>query len=379
MKKIIALLLTLGSLFTVTGCRDTKEGSEQSNNSQQEGVATNYTQYISEFENYYDCNIAQVVNKGKQQINEDEKYITQGKGSLKVSSYGDSYEGGVAANNYWTQVMDLAEAKYISLDVYNPNDFELMFKLSVVADGGSTFLTIEKICQPNSWTEVSGIFDSININKSGQKVSSYSFSANNNLGESFEMYLDDFYVEFDCNVEKTGIEKVFAEKEIQYFETLDDMTSGLLFSSSRIGVQRSLNTDSYYARDGFSLRLDVKESAAPRFDEIWSTTQYLYFGLRFEQDYLKKTEISNETKAISMLVYNTNVTRKKAYIKVYDTDGFSAVTSVWCYPETWTEVRLENFGQVKLNNINQLEIYFEGLYTFSEYSLFIDNLQIEEA
>ena len=383
MKKLVALLLTLSSVFMVVACTENRTNNQdsQSSNSIESGclpIAPNEIQYISEFENYYDCNICQVANKGKHKINEDIQYVVNGERSLKIIAYEESYEGYIPANNYYSQVVDLSNAKYISMDVYNANEFSVYFTLSVVSDTGSTFLMVDKVCQPNAWTEVGGIFDGESLNKGGAMAAAYKFTANNDRGEAFEIYFDDLYVEFDKNAERTQMTKVFAESEIQNFETIGDTIAAELFSTSRIGVTRSLNTDSYYAKDGFSLCLNVKENVAPTFQEIWNLTQYLYFGLRFDQNYLKQTGLSSQTTAISMWVFNDNISRKKAYIKVFDTDGFSAEISTWCAPNTWTEVRLENFGQVKLDNINQMEVYFEGLHTFNEYSLFIDNLRFEE-
>lgn len=373
MKKWIALLCTALLCFTAfVGCRE----KENFDSGTQNGSALgNRIEYVTAFDCYEDALVCR-LNNSKHRVNTDKAYISQGKGSMKVHSYGESYSMNVDAKCFHHDLTDLSEAKLIHLDVYNPNVVALNVEL-MVKSSNSTLLAYAITCEPGTWTAVQGIFDTALLNYIGEPAMSYVVLAQLIEPESdFEFYLDNFYIEFDPQAEKELSGKSFADKEISKFDTLSDLRYCIPYAGGRIKLGVSLNADPNFIKSGASLRLDVHALSGPDYTEIWNYTQYLYSGIKFNEDYVKQCNLTEDIQGISVWVYNTNISRKNIHLKVYDTMGYSAESSQWVYPDTWTQLQLTDFGNVNPKNINQIEVYLEGIHTFNDYSLYFDELLI---
>lgn len=197
MKKLIAtisaLLLSLSCFTACDGIMDFFKGEKEP-----------IKKYISTFDWYRDCLVIPVsswtghlVEEGliETEWNQEKtEYISEGLGSCRVTTREGTtkYKGYIMTNSEVVPVNDINGAKYISLDIYNPEKFAINVSLEVVC-GSKTVVSGTESCVSKQWTTLL-----IPINEgSYDKVKSYVLTLENKVNDStFTLYLDNFYVKF---------------------------------------------------------------------------------------------------------------------------------------------------------------------------------------
>lgn len=191
MKKIICLICVLCSVFTFAACGGNPNDSQGGEKATQK--------YISRFDCYEDLVICSLEyhlwsNSGAAEfsLNAEKDYIKEGDGSMKVHVLTPAwFRTTIEANNFRADNTKISGAKTISIDVYNPGDTPVAFKLGV--NGYSrTVLNVEKTCAAGSWTTVSGVFDE----DVTETLKSFTLEVSSSGEEAYDLYFDNFYLDY---------------------------------------------------------------------------------------------------------------------------------------------------------------------------------------
>jgi hypothetical protein len=206
MKRKIFSFITIFSLSfsLLIGCSTGSSNNNSGGNQiQQENRA-----YITHFDNYHECVLFPTFfhgnyNWGFNAYNEGsaetdwnitkKEYISEGSGSLYFRTLeGNFYVANIDANNYLSQYYDINGAKKISLDIYNPSNVPIRATMDVKS-AEETMFSFSAVCMPNSWTVLSQDIEQRNY----EYVDTYTLTLKNEMdSNTFELYLDNFYLEF---------------------------------------------------------------------------------------------------------------------------------------------------------------------------------------
>lgn len=221
MKKRLAVLLSILSLGAVAlgactvggGNSDGDSSSADSSSSASVQIPTG-RQYVSRFDKYEDlCLWSNPFSFSNNQeatwwsswntvsVNEDSTYIREGEGSMhmatdvmntttsslykELKTHADNPARGTLTNSIYG-------AETVSLDVYNASTYTIRVKVTV-STVTTEVMTFEADCQPNQWTTVSAAAAS----ETEAIIDRYRLDITNLDGpHNFELYLDNFYIEF---------------------------------------------------------------------------------------------------------------------------------------------------------------------------------------
>ncbi len=324
-KKIWVLLLLLMTMLCSCG-REKKEETSGLELRQIAGFDT-----MGDLYNFWlDCDSKGTI--GSTALNHDKTYISQGEGSLKwemegvtsITWNGESYDTGSPmcanykiCNNTEEEFTDMRNVRYISIDCYNANEFEITVGSCIVSYIGDTYFSFDDAAitiPPGEWGTLR-----VSLNRYDTEryslVTHIPFTVNYafkvaeektelvDMGELYypkaTVYLDNIYAVQDNGAEKE--EKAFAdENELLSFDTILDMqyastymANGELSWNERnmkigTGVSAEYNTDPTYTngRNGsLMLRIDSMNNTCNNWIRQYmydSAYEELWLGVEFK-------------------------------------------------------------------------------------------------
>ena len=218
MKRKLAFLLALISCITIfTACKEQQESSLDKDSSSSNQEPTHTIEYITHFDGYNQCVIFPATRwsthlyEGGTVVNdwidgeEYPQFVKEGSGSIKVSMftpagnydnpYGDGnywYTGKIESQNIYSKIVDVNGATRVSLDVYNPEDKEIVVTVEI-RSATETMISATAVCAPKQWTTVATDIEG----KKYDNVTWYAIKMENKVDKRpFTLYLDNFYLEF---------------------------------------------------------------------------------------------------------------------------------------------------------------------------------------
>ncbi len=342
--------------------------------------------FVSTFDTYDDYCCFDMSNKAILSSNKDEKYISEGKGSVKYEIFGTSGSAGLnlASKNSSSNITDIENIEYFSIDVYNDNDFEISF-IWVVNSLTSILCSKYLVLEPNQWTTVQLFSDRTKYIDTFYAIKSYGFSFIGKNGSPMNLYLDNFYVVKNTSPVQASNEKKFAENEILFFDDISDLN--FVYSNGTATKGRTLNEFSIcqideFAKSGYSLNMLVRKlTKNVSSTDVWTDGTVNYYpeetGFQIGEDCLNNIKFTDSSIiGIGISVYHDCSTARKVHFSISDLNGKVAQKVMTIEPYTWTEVIIDDISNINRRKVESITFYYEAYQTFQDYNFYFDNLRL---
>lgn len=380
MKKFILLILTLMITLMSTACNNSNEIFKGQS-----------TELLFGFNNYTEVQATAAMWGnvfGRAEVNSNNKFVTEGNGSLHVQPQGDYTTENCypfvrlrATSKYFTK-SDFSNYSHISLDAYNAGNEDYAVYMHVTAyDEYGTLVDINAkrfVLISGVWTKMILDFSNGSIKKAFDNLTNvmevtlqfedYKESKNDTVGS---LYFDNLVGVKQNNAVTFTQNRV--DNEIMNFESLDDLnlidthyytqTQSIYFICNS---QLTLNTDKAFVKDGNS-------SMRAQFNLYYSPyEEFTFFKSQFTIN-LKSTDASvfnSNYDGISIDIMSAN---SQPVIYTVKVDSSKSV-NITLQPYVWTTVTITGLDMANVEKLQVITDTDKCFYTETAKVLYVDNV-----
>lgn len=389
-KKIIAVLLSISSLFLFVAC---------DNDTKTENTATPIV-YLQRFESYremFNCGFELFFGK----VELSKEHVVEGETSAKVDIQTLETSGSVPyihidakRKDMDYDLSDLSMIEYVGFYIYNANDFESMVKFTAKGEYGSTLLTGFCGLSANEGKSFRFKIDRASQKIKGETVKEYIFTLQNSTGV---WYFDNIYAERAA----TKVElptKSFNSDEILNFNSLDELAFVSIdssFNSSRWITDLSIANVKGISESGSVLKLSLTEKVVDNVNEAIKPKLY-FTGFTMCKDFYNTFDYTKfNEKDFAVDVYSTYKQPVRFAICVKDNNSAYFYKYFTVQPNEWQTIKLSisdlqdcpvvtyngekitiSNGSIDVEMINKVSIYVEYMYLDTNCEFYFDNVRM---
>jgi len=342
--------------------------------------------YLSECDSYNQIQIFKInalndfsENTVRYFVNKDDKYISQGTGSLEINLLKpmECYATYISSSNSYSSLMDLSDVYKLHFDVFNPNEQQL--SMLFFAKTANCIVASEYVdLKPGEWTKTDSVINRYKIKTLDENVMYYYFYFYNLLSpeSSFNIYFDNFYAQKSTS-DIVENEKQFKDNEILDFDSIDDLNYVGIIDKSRfhrLNVDVGLNSVPQFCKQGNSLKLSVKKLFNVSLNEKLEMSREIY-GVKVFQNITDKIDFTKQGGILSVDVYNDDTAKKRVILRISDDNGKYQECSKYVFGNTWEKLEISDFSEITLTKVKSVELLIEGYQAFGDFDIYFDNLQ----
>lgn len=372
MKKIkiiyATLAITLLSSCNSSNTSSSNENSIEESTSQQE-IKKNYI-VLNNFENYKeDVEPISLLNYfGKAAINDDERYVFEGKQSLKIIPEGCKSEGNykptlkqpLTLDTRKFDEKDISQYKMITSMVYNSSSSNISLTLALQFFGGYE-TNYQQYTLKEGWNTIVYQIDSqiveITYDITNCKGLLYIFDEPTTFVPT--LYLDDIRI-YKTSEPFQSLDTSVDENEVCSFDKLYQQY--VVFGNNnypKFSPTLEINEDLKYAIKGKSLKVTM-----PKNDGSFTTYAYTGFSLNSKFIHSVGLDKYDDDKYFSFYVYNTGASQQRLFLELFDYNGvrYYKKTDIYIPSNSWKQVKIKMLdlmsgGSKALTTGNAGEIY----------------------
>ncbi len=383
MKKILTLLLAAAVLVSSSAC-----GAPEEKSAPQGVIKLAGFECLDEL--WYGVRRDFI---GVAELNDNEKYVSEGEKSLKLTIDGPS-DNAWFLRTYGVPYLpnfqlfriseyipdfDVKAATEFTLDVYNPSDRTMyitfvMDRAKEAYDWYETIYSVVAEIPPDGLTTAHFPVNRAFMTEKWDIVGSFAFTVYDPGAFSYgtELYFDNFCVNLSKEKD-AGLRKSFDKNEILNFAAQSDCDYIAPYFSTNL-LNGCYAVSSAAPGGGSALRYELVgfdgSNGMMNIDYMSSNEKV---GLRVSPDVLGIFDFG-EFDTISFEVYSRDRNLRRFYIELEDKSGKKYVSYRDVQPDEWTEVSIAGFRKTGDPGIRELRIYTNAYNIFEPSDFFIRNL-----